>query len=50
MTGMGETDNEFTTVPIRKGTVNRLRDIKPYESVSWDEFIRELADAYEREN
>lgn len=50
MIDMAKADNEFTTVSLRRGTVERLEDIRPYESISWDEFIGELADAYEREN
>jgi len=39
----------FTSLGARQSTVERLREIKPYESMSWDEFLSELADAYETE-
>lgn len=35
-----------TTVTIQESTHERLKEVKPYESLSWDEFLRELADEY----
>jgi len=37
----------FTSLGARRSTVERLEDLKPYDSMSWDEFLAELADNYE---
>jgi len=41
--------SEFTTLCIRKSTKDRLESIKPFESLSWDEFIENMADSYDGE-
>jgi hypothetical protein len=43
MTGQGG----YTTVTVTRDTHRRLDDLKPYESMSYDEFLSELADDYE---
>jgi hypothetical protein len=40
-------DDPFTSLAARKSTVARLKEVRPYESVSWDEFLAEMADVYE---
>jgi|GEM_PF-4848628 len=37
----------FTSLGARRSTVDRLEEVKPYESMSWDEFLAEMADVYE---
>jgi hypothetical protein len=37
----------FTTFCIRRSTKARLESLKPYDSMSWDEFAGELGDVYE---
>lgn len=39
----------FTSIGVRRSTADRLGELKPYESMSWDEFVRELASAYENQ-
>ncbi len=39
--------NGFTSLPVRKRTKERLESLKPFDSLSWDEFAEELADTYE---
>lgn len=41
--------NESTTVRVRKQTRRELRDLKPYDSVSYDELIQEMVTTYKRE-
>jgi hypothetical protein len=38
---------ERTSLGVRRQTHTRLDDLKPYESISWDEFLHEMADVYE---
>jgi len=42
-------DDPFTSLGARRSTVERLREIRPYNSMSWDEFLGEMADVYENE-
>lgn len=37
----------FTSLGVRESTADRLRDLKPFDSMSWDEFLAEMADNYE---
>lgn len=37
----------FTTVCVRKSTKRRLESLKPFESLSWTEFMEEMAETYE---
>jgi len=39
-----------TTLWVHKDTASRLEDLKPFDSLTWDEWLAELADAYETEN
>jgi len=39
----------FTSLGVRRSTADRLEEIKPYESMSWDEFLAEMADTYEKD-
>ena len=48
MSAQDPTD-EFTTLCVRRSTKDRLNSLKPFDSMSWDEFTRELADNYEKE-
>jgi hypothetical protein len=36
-----------TTLWVRKDTAERLDNLKPFDSLTWDEFLVELADTYE---
>lgn len=38
---------DHTTVSVRRDVKARLESLKPYESMSWTEFVEELADHYE---
>lgn len=38
-----------TSISVDRETRNRLSDLKPYESMSYDDMIRVLMDAYEGE-
>ncbi|WP_338738403.1 hypothetical protein [Haloplanus salilacus] len=40
-------DDPFTSLGARRSTVDHLEEIKPYESMSWDEFLAEMAEVYE---
>jgi len=44
---MSDKNHDFTTLSIHRETHSRLEDMKPYESVSFDEFINVLMDSYE---
>lgn len=39
--------SQRTSLGLREKTRQRLETLKPYESISWDEFLNELADTYE---
>lgn len=50
MTDMAQSQADpFTSLGARRSTVERLEKIKPYDSMSWDEFLAEMADVYENE-
>jgi predicted CopG family antitoxin len=38
---------ERTTISVRDETHRRLRGLKPYDSVSFDELLQDMADHYE---
>jgi len=38
-----------TTLWVSKETASRLDDMKPFRSLTWDEFLGEMADVYENE-
>lgn len=38
---------EITTVQVTRSVHSRLEALKPYESMSYNEFIEELVDTYE---
>jgi hypothetical protein len=38
---------EWTTIGVQPPTKRRLEELKPYGSMSFDEFLGELADHYE---
>lgn len=38
-----------TTVEIKRNLHQRLEGLRPYDSMSWHEFIEEMADVYEHE-
>lgn len=38
-----------TSVSMSRSTRDRLRDMKPYDSMSYDEFLQELMDSYEEQ-
>lgn len=44
---MSTDDTQFTTLCVRPSTKERLEDLRPFDSMSWDEFVVELADRYE---
>lgn len=39
-----ETESEYTTLSIQESTRDRLRELKPYKSVTYTEFLDEMAD------
>lgn len=41
-------DQSHTTLWVRKETAERLDEMKPYESITWDEWLAELAENYEK--
>lgn len=50
MTCMAQSQTDpFTSLGVRRSTAERLGEIKPYDSMSWDEFLAEMADIYENE-
>lgn len=42
-----EADRSHTTLWVSKETASRLEELKPYNSLTWDEWLAELADNYE---
>lgn len=40
---------ERTTIAVKQSTHQRLKELKPYGSMSFGELIEELADSYENE-
>lgn len=40
----------FTTLSVRKSVVERLKESRPYDSMSWNDFLVEMADVYEQQN
>ena len=44
---MSSQNSRNTTVGVSEQTHERLKELKPYDSVSFDEFINELADVWE---
>lgn len=46
---MSTVEPDRTTVGLSRSTKSRLDELKPYESMSYDEFLAELADHYEGE-
>lgn len=44
------TNRSHTTLWVSKQTASRLEEIKPFDSLTWDEWLSELADSYEKQN
>ncbi|MFC3957578.1 DUF7557 family protein [Halovivax cerinus] len=44
---MAQAQPERTTVDVSRSLHQRLEDLKPYESVSFNDLIAEMADVYE---
>ena len=41
--------SNWTTLGIRKSIHSRLTELKPYESMSFNDLLNEMADSYEGE-
>lgn len=39
--------NGRTTIQVTESTRERLKDLKPFPSVSYDDLLQDMADAYE---
>ena len=44
---MSSKGSNRTTVGLSQSTKNKLESLKPFNSMSYDEFLSELADQYE---
>ena len=44
---MAATESVRTTVGLKQSTKRRLEALKPYDSMSYDELLSEMADVYE---
>jgi hypothetical protein len=42
-------ERETTTVTVHRSTHRRLKEVRPFESMSFDDLISEMADVYEQE-
>lgn len=42
-------EDESTTVRVRKQTRRELRDLKPFDSVSYDDLIQDMLETYKEE-
>lgn len=38
----------YQPIPVKSDTRSRLDDLKPYASISWDEFMTEVVTIYEQ--
>ena len=45
---MPQKAREDTTIPLHNDTRDRLKGLKPYKSMSYNELLAEMADVYER--
>lgn len=43
-------ERSHTTLWVSKETAMRLETMKPFESLTWDEWLAELADFYEKQD
>lgn len=41
------TNRDRTSIGVQRSTFERLEDVRPWDSLSWDEFLTHLADVYE---
>lgn len=46
---MSQMDSDYTTLSIRRDTKRQLQELKPYDSMSFDELIGEMAESYRGE-
>lgn len=44
---MSPTTREVTTVEVSRDLHRRLKELKPYDSVTFNDLIEEMADVYE---
>lgn len=42
-------EDPWTSLSIRKSVAGRLKNAKPYSSMSYDDLLREMVDEYEEE-
>ncbi|MFC6823482.1 hypothetical protein [Halopelagius fulvigenes] len=40
-------ERDWSTIAVRPDTLARLKEVKPYESLSFDEFLTEVVEMYE---
>lgn len=39
----------YTTISVHEETRDRVKKLKPFDSMSYNEFLQEMADVYEEE-
>lgn len=44
---MNRANSDYTTLSIRRETKRQLQDVKPYESMSYDELIGEMTESFQ---
>lgn len=44
---MAASEREITTIQISRSLHKELGDIKPYDSMSWEDLIEDMADQYD---
>ena len=49
MASANNAERSHTTVTVRQELYGRLKELKPYESMSYNELISEMADEYDQE-
>lgn len=40
-------NSDRTSIGLRRSTYQRLDDLRPFDSMAWDEYLSHLADVYE---
>lgn len=42
-----QAQNPYTSLCVQRSVKSRLESLKPFDSLSWNDFLDELADVYE---
>ena len=50
MSGKTNPESEWTSLGVRKSVRSKLKELKPYDSMSFNDLLLDMADVYEKDD